>query len=152
LSQLFLHWIVTVIVLLAPPAGPAYNFIVDLYTYPGAIINVFVAGGLIYLHHNKAEQWTSPWHTYLPISVLFLLSNAFLTIVPFIPPKGSWDADGYPYYVFPVVGWGVMFLGALYWLGWTRVWPRLGGYRIFAERFVDETGDEVVRYRKVSQR
>lgn len=31
--QLFLHWIVTVIVLLAPPAGPAYNFIVNLYVY-----------------------------------------------------------------------------------------------------------------------
>lgn len=32
-SQLLLHWIVTVIVLVAPPAGPAYNFIVDLYVY-----------------------------------------------------------------------------------------------------------------------
>lgn len=30
LKQLFLHWIVTVIVLLAPPPGPAYNFIVNL--------------------------------------------------------------------------------------------------------------------------
>ena len=31
LRQLFLHWLVTVIVLVAPPAGPAYNFIVNLY-------------------------------------------------------------------------------------------------------------------------
>jgi hypothetical protein len=29
--QLFLHWFVTVIVLIAPPPGPAYNFIVNLY-------------------------------------------------------------------------------------------------------------------------
>ncbi|KAF3923019.1 hypothetical protein ABW20_dc0103985 [Dactylellina cionopaga] len=29
-ASLGLHWIVTVIVLIAPPAGPAYNFIVDL--------------------------------------------------------------------------------------------------------------------------
>ncbi|EAQ86414.1 hypothetical protein CHGG_07667 [Chaetomium globosum CBS 148.51] len=31
---LLLHWIVTIIVLLAPPPGPAYNFIVNLYTSP----------------------------------------------------------------------------------------------------------------------
>ncbi|MBE3050513.1 amino acid permease, partial [Candidatus Bathyarchaeota archaeon] len=117
---LFLHWIVTVIILLAPPpAGPAYDFIVDLYTYPGAIINMFVAAGLIYLHYKKSENWSSPWHTYLPVALLFLLSNAFLTAVPFIPPDGDWNAGGYPYYVFPVVGWAVLLLGALYWVGWT---------------------------------
>ena len=71
------------------------------YTYPGAWINSFVAGGLIYLHYNKKENWTSGWHTYLPITLVFLLSNVFLVIVPFIPPDGDWDADGYPYYVFP---------------------------------------------------
>ena len=32
IMQLFLHWLVTVIILVAPPAGPAYNFITDLYT------------------------------------------------------------------------------------------------------------------------
>lgn len=32
--QLFLHWFVTVIVLVAPPAGPAYNFIVNLWVVP----------------------------------------------------------------------------------------------------------------------
>lgn len=35
-TALFLHWLVTVVMPVAPPAGPAYNFIVDLYTYPGA--------------------------------------------------------------------------------------------------------------------
>ncbi|KAL8413266.1 hypothetical protein RB594_004766 [Gaeumannomyces avenae] len=148
-AALFLHWIVTVIVLLAPPAGAAYNFIVNLYTYPGAWINAFVAAGLIYLQWNKRENWTSPWHTYLPISVLYLLANIFLALVPFIPPEGNWNEDGYPYYVFPIVGVGVLVLGAIYWLVWTQVWPRLGGYRIEAERIIDEHGDEVIRYRKV---
>lgn len=107
--------------------------------------------GLIYLHYKKSEQWSSPWHTYLPIAILFLLSNAFLTAVPFIPPIGDWNADGYPYYVFPVVGWGVLLLGALYWVGWTKVWPKIGGYKVVAERTVDEDGTEVVRYRRVDR-
>ncbi|KAL9034574.1 MAG: hypothetical protein Q9214_006985 [Letrouitia sp. 1 TL-2023] len=55
-TALFLHWLITVIILVAPPAGPAYNFIVDLYTYPGAWINGFVAAGLIYLQFRKSEN------------------------------------------------------------------------------------------------
>ena len=120
------------------------------YTYPGAWINAFVGAGLIWLQWNKSEQWTSPWHTYLPISILYLLSNVFLAIVPFIPPEGSWNADGYPYYVFPIVGVGVLVLGAFYWAIWTKVLPLVGGYYISAERTFDESGAEVVRYRKVS--
>ncbi|KAF3933929.1 hypothetical protein ABW19_dt0206063 [Dactylella cylindrospora] len=148
-ASLFLHWLVTVIVLVAPPAGPAYNFIVDLYTYPGAWINGFVAAGLIYLQWRKSENWTSPWHTFLPITVIYLLANIFLAIVPFIPPDGPIDADGYPYYVFPIVGVGVLILGIVYWVGWTKVWPRIGGYKIVAERFVADDGAEVIRYQKV---
>lgn len=148
-KQLFLHWIVTVIVLLAPPAGPAYNFIVNLYTYPGSWINGFVCAGLIYLQWKKSENWTSPWHTYLPITVVYLLANIFLAVTPFIPPNGSWNADGYPYYVFPVVGVGVLLLGVVYWVCWTKIWPAIGGYKIVATRIIDDHGVEAIRYRKV---
>ncbi|ORY04546.1 amino acid permease [Clohesyomyces aquaticus] len=120
-TALFLHWVVTIIVLLAPPAGPAYNFIVDLYTHPGAWINGFVVAGLIYLQSSKREDWVLPWHTYLPISILYFLANIFLAIVPFIPPTGNWNAEGYPFNVFSVVGVGVLLLGVMYWNCWTRV-------------------------------
>lgn len=77
----------------------------------------------------------------------------FLAIVPFIPPDGPRNADGYPYYVFPVVGVGVLLLGVIYWGFWTRVWPRIGGYKIEVERIVSEIdGSETVRYRKLSKR
>ncbi|KIV95113.1 hypothetical protein, variant [Exophiala mesophila] len=149
-TALFLHWLITVIILVAPPAGPAYNFITDLYTYPGAWINGFVALGLLYLQFNKSENWTSPFHTYLPVTVLFLASNAFLAIVPFIPPTGPKDPEGYPFYVFPVVGVGVLLLGVVYWGLWMKGLPKLLGYRIVAERYVSDTdGSETVRYRKV---
>ncbi|KAH6857113.1 amino acid/polyamine transporter I [Chaetomium sp. MPI-CAGE-AT-0009] len=150
-AALFLHWIVTIIVLLAPPPGPAYNFIVNLYTYPGAWINSFVAAGLIYLQYQKSEPWNPGWRTFLPVTIIFLLCNAFLAIVPFIPPAdGDFWADGYPYYVFPVVGVGVLLLGAFYWALWTKFWPAVRGHKIVAERIVDErNGEEVIRYRKV---
>lgn len=137
------------IVLLAPPPGPAYNFIVSLYTYPGAWINSFVAGGLIYLHHSKREKWESGWYTHIPIIVIFLLSNIFLVLVPFIPPDGDWNTEGYPYYVFPVVGVAVLLFGAFYWAIWTKVWPWARGHKIISDRVIDEHGVEVIRYRKV---
>ena len=148
-AALFLHWLVTVIVLVAPPAGPAYNFITNLYTYPGSWINGAVTIGLVYLQYRKSENWSSPWHTYLPISLLYIAANVFLAIVPFIPPNGSWFADGYPYYVFPVVGVGVLLGGAVYWAIWFRLLPKIGGYHIVTERSFNESGVEVVKYRKV---
>lgn len=149
-AALFLHWIVTVIVLLAPPPGPAYNFIVNLYTYPGAWINSFVAAGLIYLQYQTKEVWNPGWRTFLPVTVIFLLCNAFLAIVPFIPPAdGDIWGDGYPYYVFPVVGVGVLVLGAFYWVLWTKFWPAVRGHKIVSERVIDTDGNEVIRYRKV---
>ncbi|KAL2259540.1 hypothetical protein VTK26DRAFT_6764 [Humicola hyalothermophila] len=149
-AALFLHWLVTIIVLLAPPPGPAYNFIVNLYTYPGAWINSFVAAGLIYLQYQKSEPWNPGWRTWLPVTVIFLLCNVFLAIVPFIPPAdGDFWAEGYPYYVFPVVGVGVLILGGIYWALWTKFWPAVRGHKIVAERIIDESGVEVVRYRKV---
>ncbi|EGS21368.1 uncharacterized protein CTHT_0032230 [Thermochaetoides thermophila DSM 1495] len=152
-AALFLHWLVTVLVLLAPPPGPAYNFIVNLYTYPGAWINSFVAAGLIYLRYQKHEPWNPGWRTWLPIPVIFLLCNIFLAIVPFIPPAdGDFWADGYPYYVFPVVGVGVLILGGIYWALWTKIWPAIKGHKIVAERIIDEEEVEVIRYRKVKTR
>ncbi|ROT38439.1 amino acid permease [Sodiomyces alkalinus F11] len=139
-AALLLHWIVSVVVLLVPPDGAAYNFIVDLCAYPVAWILVFVSGGLIYLQWNKSENWTSPWHTFLPISLSFLLANAFLVVVPWIPPPVTVDANGgYPYYVFPLVGVGYKLL------------PYIGDYEIVTAHELDEKGNEVIRHRKVKR-
>lgn len=85
----------------------------------------------------------------MPIILLFFLSNVFLAVVPFIPPDGVTDPDGYPYYVFPVVGVSVLLLGAVYWVAWIKLFPKLGGYRVVGERTLLEDGAETVRYRKV---
>lgn len=105
----------------------------------------------MYLHFFRArENWSSPWTSPLPVNVFFLLSNLFLVVVPFIPPLDK-TSTTYPYYVFPVVGVGVLLFGGVYWLFWKKVLPRLGGYKVVAEREVLENGAEVVRYRKVKR-
>lgn len=132
-AALLWHWFITVIILVAPPPGPAYNFIVNLSAYPDAWVKAFVAAGLIWLQHSRSERWSSPWHTVLPASVVYLY-NLFLLVVPFVPPQGNRDADEYAYYVFPVVGVAVLLLGVVYWEHWTSVLPCLDGYMVASER------------------
>lgn len=46
---------------------------------------------------------------------------------------------------------GVLLFGGVYWVFWKVVLPRIGGYKVVAEREVLEGGAEVVRYRKVKR-
>ncbi|KAM9898504.1 hypothetical protein OXX79_006275 [Metschnikowia pulcherrima] len=56
--SLLLHWAITVIILVGPPSAEIYEFVVNLYIYPGTWINIFLTGGLIYLKLNRdKENW-----------------------------------------------------------------------------------------------
>lgn len=56
--SLILHWAISVFILVAPPSAEIYEFVVNLYIYPGTWINVLITVGLIYLKLNsKKENW-----------------------------------------------------------------------------------------------
>jgi len=121
-NSLFLHWLVTVLILILPPNGDIYQFVVNLYSYPGTWINMFVTIGLFYLHFNREEEnWgmrdkQHKWHSYWLLSLIFLLANTFLAIFPFVPPPQTFrDHGDYPFYVFPLTGVAVLLSGVLYW-------------------------------------
>ncbi|KAK9447403.1 amino acid/polyamine transporter I [Limtongia smithiae] len=142
-SGLFLHWLITVIVLTIPPPGEAYEFIVDLNTYPSAWISALVAGGLIYLQYSKTEHWSSPFHSFLVITVIYLLSNLFLMYMPLVKVPGQ---EGHPGFKMAGFGMACLVAGGVYWVVWSKIMPRLGGYRITEVHVVDEDGNEAVRY------
>ncbi|KAG5966116.1 hypothetical protein E4U58_002582 [Claviceps cyperi] len=140
LAGLFAHWLVTAITVIAPPAGDAYNFVLNLISYPLAIINVLVAGALVHLYRNRERrQWHPPISATLPVVLFFLTSNIYLVIAPFIPPeKGNGVYESLPYYIHCVVGFGVLAAGGLYWLVWAVLLPRFGHYELVEETVVDE--------------
>lgn len=56
--SLVLHWAISVFILVGPPSSEIYEFVVNLYVYPGTWINVFISAGLIYLKFNSdKERW-----------------------------------------------------------------------------------------------
>ncbi|KKZ61967.1 hypothetical protein EMCG_03524 [[Emmonsia] crescens] len=139
---LFEHWLVSVVIMLAPPPGDAYNFILNIISYPLAIVNTFVAGGLIHLYLNRAKyNWNPPVSATLPVIIFFLLSNLYLVIAPFVPPEGDQNVyDELPYYLHCVVGIAIVLAGGVYWLIWAQLMPWLGKYRLETAVFVGEDG------------
>ncbi|QUC15992.1 uncharacterized protein UV8b_00233 [Ustilaginoidea virens] len=140
LAGLFEHWLVTAITVLAPPAGDAYNFVLNLISYPFSIINVFVAGALIHLYRNKASRnWNPPIRATLPVAVFYLLSNIYLVVAPFVPPEqGQSVYESLPYWIHCVVGFGIILAGGVYWLIWAVLLPKIGNYELVQETYVDD--------------
>ncbi|KAL2760958.1 hypothetical protein ACRALDRAFT_1090725 [Sodiomyces alcalophilus JCM 7366] len=141
LAGLFEHWLICIVVILAPPPGDAYNFILNLISYPLAIVNTFVAAGLAYLYFNRSSlNWNPPFSATLPVVGFFFLSNLYLVCAPFVPPPTP-EQNQYedlPYWIHCVVGFGVIFLGGVYWLFWAIILPRIGKYELVREVVVDE--------------
>ena len=122
-SALLLHWLVSVIAIVAPPPGEIYNFLIEIGGYPVSVISVALSVGLLYLKANTAERWQSPQPARTALVVAFLLSNLLLLILPWIPPTGDLSDSRFVYYIYPATGLGILASGALYWFWWTRLGP-----------------------------
>jgi amino acid transporter len=144
-AGLFEHWVVSVIVMLAPPPGDAYNFILNLISYPLSIVNTFVSLGLIIIHIKKDKwypDWNPPIKATLPITIFFFLSSVYLIVAPYVPPETPSQNiyKSLPYYLHCVVGVGFFIAGAVYWLIWARLLPKLGGYELTYKKIIDSEG------------
>ncbi|THG96884.1 hypothetical protein EW145_g7702 [Phellinidium pouzarii] len=116
LPGLIVHLIPSVIVILAPPPSVAYPFILDLEGYPSQIVNFLIIVGLFYL------RWKKP-NAIRPFKVI---------VDPFLrPSNGVGDTPPLPYYLYCLVGIGVLLAGIAYWAVWRIVLPRVFRYELF---------------------
>jgi len=131
----------TVFVIVAVPGNDAFNFIVDLASYPNLIFHCAMVIGVWILRRRRA-------HASLPPSIyqarnttvsLFLLCAIFLLIMPWVPPEPGHSDVSFWYATYCVVGLSVLALCALYYYVWIVWLPKLGGYIIVAE--VEELDD-----------
>ncbi|EEB97802.1 hypothetical protein MPER_02805, partial [Moniliophthora perniciosa FA553] len=118
LAGLGLQWFVTIIIIIGPPPGDAYNFLLNLISYPLNVFNALISFGLalIYLRRDK-YKWSPPVKASLPVILFFLIANLFLVVAPLVPPSaGNEPYESIPYWLHVVVAFGVLALGAFYWL------------------------------------
>ncbi|KKY15733.1 putative high-affinity methionine permease [Phaeomoniella chlamydospora] len=138
--SLFLHFFISALVILLPPPGQIYTFLLEIGGYPVSIISVAVAGGLLYLQLNPHERWNSPIPARKIWVVIFFIANLGVCILPWINPgeqiqDNETSNDGnsaeqekiFPYYAYPATGLGILVAGAYYWIWWRYlrplIWP-----------------------------
>lgn len=143
-TGLFQHWVVCIITIIAPPPGDAYNFVMNLISYPLNVVNTFVGFGLLWLKwnaHKGNATWTPPIRTWWPIVAFFTLSSFYLIVAPYIPPSAGQSVyEDLPYWIHCVVTWGVFAVGAIYWVLWSIVLPKYGEYTLVVRETLGSDG------------
>lgn len=141
---LFEHWVICIITIVAPPLGDAYNFVLNLISYPLNIINFFVAIGLLWLHLRAKQgkrEWTPVIKSPIIVTIFFALSSLYLIVAPYIPPdEGQSVYNSMPYWTHCVATWGIFAIGVIYYFTWTYLLPKIFKYQIISKDVLEEDG------------
>lgn len=116
---LLLHWLISTLVIVLPPPGRIYNFLVDIGGYPVSVVSVAVSVGLLYLRAAPSEKWSSPFRASRVAVAVFAASNCLLLILPWVPPKSGRSEDkGFVWFAYPATALAVLGVGAFWWVWW----------------------------------
>lgn len=144
LVGLLQHFIVCVVTILAPPPGDAYNFILNLISYPMNVVNLVVSLGLLWIYWKRRQgkiTWNPPIKAGVVITTFFTLSNLYLVVAPYVPPTGDQSVyNSLPYWIHCVVTWGIFAFGAAYWVVWAYLMPKFGKYELVDTEVIGDDG------------
>ncbi|KAI8307605.1 High-affinity methionine permease [Colletotrichum sp. SAR11_59] len=154
LGPYLLKWAMTFIMIVAPPAGDAFSFVVDLQTYPSAMFNFAMTYGVFILRRRRRRSGIgrSDFQAWDFVVLFFLAIQVFVLAMPWWPPKGGPYAGSvsFWYATYCVVGIGIMIVCGLYYVFWMYLLPKWMGYEIRTEIVeVDNDGANTHRLVKV---
>jgi amino acid transporter len=135
LAPVCLKYLLTVFVIVALPARDAFNFVVDLISYPNLVFHAATAIGLWLLRRRRrlAGLASSTYRARNIYVSLYLLSAIFLLIMPWVPPEPGHGDVSFWHATYCVVGLVILALCAFYYWLWIVVLPWIGGYTIVEE-------------------
>ncbi|KIE00595.1 high affinity methionine permease, partial [Metarhizium majus ARSEF 297] len=132
-----LKWLTTFVMIAAPPAGDAFQFVVSLKTYPEAMFGLAMTLGVFIIRQRRSRNKLprSQFRVWDVLLVFYNLIQVFLLVMPWWPPKGGPYAGdvSFWYATYCVAGIGVMIICGLYYVAWMYVIPKWRGYRVRAE-------------------
>ncbi|CAG7927736.1 unnamed protein product [Penicillium olsonii] len=133
LGPYLVKWGFTLLMILAPPAGDAFNFIVDLGVYPASFFGLLLTIGLVVTRiRRKRLQLPAPDYQAWPVTIAFaILSHLYMVIMPWYPPStGSTGGDvGFWYATYCAVALGIIAVCGVYYYVWIKLLPRLQGFK-----------------------
>ncbi|KAI9568714.1 amino acid/polyamine transporter I [Boletus coccyginus] len=143
LPGLFTQYMISVLLMVLAPPGDAYSFIVNYSSYPLALFNLLISGGLLLLYTDayKSYDWKPSFQAHKSAVVFFFLSNIFLVVVPMIPPSAGYEPyEHLPYYSHVVGALFVGLLGVVYWFIVFRWIPDRNGYTLKQVTVIQDDG------------
>lgn len=148
-------FIVNVIVLVAPPAGDAYNFVVDLGSYVGNVFSLLIVVGLLRVRKQRKELGLGFHGVKVPFPILIItfLFLLFVLALAFVPPKnanGSLNGSdvSFFYATYALTSLGILALCVLYYYVWGKLLPYFCSYQhrtVYYKLENGETGHTVVK-------
>lgn len=143
LGPYLFKWLITSIVIVAPPAGDAFNFIVDLQSYPSNVFSFLMTLGLFFVRRRRASVGAprTEFRAWNVVLVFAIAVNIYLLVLPWIPPQGGIYAGdvSFFYATYCIVGIAILVVSGLSYVVWIQILPKLRGYEI---RQVTETLDD----------
>ncbi|KAF2119509.1 amino acid permease-domain-containing protein [Lophiotrema nucula] len=138
-APILLKWALTCIVILALPFGDAFNFLVDLRSYPDSVFLFLMVVGVYYVRYRRKQEGLpqapfQAWHSALIFSALVCL---FILIMPWYPPEDGGDVSFW-YATYCAVGIGLLVGMGIYYLFWCQLLPKWLGYKIRTETVVSD--------------
>ncbi|KAH8738336.1 amino acid permease-domain-containing protein [Ilyonectria robusta] len=132
-----LNYCLTLIMIIAPPAGDAFTFVVSLSTYPSAMFNFALAIGVYIIRRRRVRSGLGysefkAWHVAV---VFWIFIQVFILAMPWWPPKGGMYAGdvSFWYATYCVVGIAIIIVCGLYYVLWMYLLPKWGKYAIRTE-------------------
>lgn len=148
-------FIVNVIVLVAPPPGDAYNFVVDLGSYSTNIFSLLLVIGLFRVRKQRKDLGLgfNGVKVPLPILIITVLFLVFVIALAFVPPKnanGSLNGSdvSFFYATYALTTIGLLSLCVAYYYVWGRILPYFYKYEhrtVYYTLKNGETGHTVVK-------
>ncbi|KAI1633618.1 amino acid permease-domain-containing protein [Biscogniauxia mediterranea] len=150
MGGLIVHYIPSILVITLPPSDEVYSFILEVEGYPGQIYAVAVAAGLLWLRYKRPDL-KRPFKAWIPAVVFRLILAIGLIAAPFFPPTEP-KPGGLFYATYAIVGVSIIVFGFLYWLVWTVILPRLGGYELQQKEDVLDDGTTITMLTRTYER
>ncbi|KAK3652094.1 hypothetical protein LTR56_005225 [Elasticomyces elasticus] len=153
LGPYVVKWVLTILLILAPPAGDAFNFTTDLQVYPSSIFNLLMTIGIFFIRARQRRLGLPrpQFRAWLPVLVFSVVVQLYLIIMPWYPPAtGRNGGDvSFWYGTYIVTSIGILILCGMWYALWIKVLPIWGKYRMRYELVQLGNGAETHRLVKV---
>ncbi|KAG8979683.1 hypothetical protein FRB94_011586 [Tulasnella sp. JGI-2019a] len=153
-GPILVQWVLSVLVIVLPPAKEAFEFLIDSHIYPTLVFGTLSALAVWILRARSPQAGKAGFRAWNGFVVIYLVKCVMSLIMPWIPPQdGSHHGNGGMWYaMYCVVGVVLVLFSILYYIIWMILLPRLGGYEMVQETVTLAGGALTNRFRKVSKR